>query len=44
MTEEEKQKLNLSEEMTVADIINNIWFKFENEEAIEIGIIKFETY
>ncbi|TOC20417.1 hypothetical protein CGJ89_23955, partial [Vibrio parahaemolyticus] len=44
LTEEEKQKLNLSEEMTVADIINNIWFKFENEEAIEIGIIKFETY
>ncbi|EPY0995293.1 TPA: hypothetical protein ACGU7N_004426, partial [Vibrio vulnificus] len=44
LTEEEKQKLNLSEEMTVADITNNIWFKFVNEEAIEIGVIKFETY
>ncbi|MGL0870687.1 hypothetical protein [Vibrio vulnificus] len=44
LAEEEKQKLNLSEEMTVADITNNIWFKFVNEEAIEIGVIKFETY
>ncbi|HDY7590196.1 TPA: hypothetical protein RQJ60_004473, partial [Vibrio vulnificus] len=44
LSEDEKQKLNLSEEMTVADITNNIWFKFVNEEATEIGVIKFETY
>ncbi|MCG3738164.1 hypothetical protein EXA20_16100 [Vibrio cincinnatiensis] len=40
----EKQKLNLPDEITVVDITNNIWFKFVNEKATEIGIIKFETY
>ena len=44
LSDEERLNLNYSDEMTVADITHNIWFKFINEEAIEIGVIKFETH
>ena len=44
LTVKERLKLNLPDKMIKADITNNIWFKFSVEKAIEIGVIKFETY
>ncbi|WP_229619686.1 hypothetical protein, partial [Vibrio parahaemolyticus] len=44
ISQEEKERRSLLDETEHADVTNNIWFKYANQKAVEIGVYKYETY
>ncbi|NVC65396.1 hypothetical protein CIK04_03330 [Vibrio sp. 03_296] len=44
ISQEEKDQRSLPDKTEHADVTNNIWFKYANQKAVEIGVYKYETY
>lgn len=44
LSSEEKSRLNLPDDIKWADMTHNIWIRYTNQKAVEIGVYKFGTY
>ena len=44
LTESEKEKMNLPGDIDQADVKHNIFFQFKDNQATQIGIIKYECF